>query len=179
MLIPKHNYTQREQSVCDIFEKISINSFLNVGFHDWQDERKHWWIKICDENKISWKIAEAFERNVLDSIKKGCPKEKILNLNIKDVDTLPEADCIMFWHGPEHLLKEEFLEILPKLEDKYRYLIFGMPCGEEPQGSAYGNPFERHISAWEVEEWQNLGYEVTKVNDRKKYQHITCFKEMK
>jgi hypothetical protein len=176
MIIPEHNYTQREQTVCDILKDLKIQSFINVGFHHWEDPRRHWWIKICDVNNVSWKIVEVFESNVLDTIKKGCPEDKIFNLNIKEVDNLPDADCLMFWHGPEHLLKEEFLEILPKLEKKYKKLIFGMPWGEEPQGAAYGNPFEEHVSAWDVEEWEDLGYTVVKVVDRQKYPHITCYK---
>jgi hypothetical protein len=176
MIIPEHNYTQREQTVCEILKDLEIKSFINIGFHNWEDPRRHWWIKICDANSVSWKIVEVFESNVLDAIKKGCPEDKIFNLNIKDVDNLPDSDCLMFWHGPEHLLKEEFLEILPKLEKKYKKLIFGMPWGEEPQGAAYGNPFEKHISAWDVEEWEDLGYTVVKVVNKAKYPHITCYK---
>tara|TARA_R100000951_G_scaffold105093_1_gene98672 strand:+ start:157 stop:696 length:540 start_codon:yes stop_codon:yes gene_type:complete len=178
MIIPQHNYTQREQTVCNLLlqkTKSDIGSLINVGFHDWQDPRKHWWIKICEVNKIDWSIIEVFEPNVQDAITKGCPKDRIYNLSITDVDKLPAADLLMFWHGPEHLLKEDFLSILPKLEEKYQKLIFGMPLGEEPQGKAYGNPHECHISAWESQEWRDLGYEVIEVYDQR-YPHITTYK---
>lgn len=176
MIIPKFKYTQREITVCDILKKIEFKTFLNIGFHDWQDIRKHWWIEICKTNNIDWKIVEVFKSNVDDTISKGCPKDRIIHGNIKDVEELPESDCIMFWHGPEHLYKQEFLDILPKLEEKYKILIFGMPWGEEPQGEAYGNPHEKHISAWDILEWKQLGYEVITVKDNKKYPHITCYK---
>jgi len=113
---------------------------------------------------------------VIDAIKKGCPKHKILNLNILNVEDLPEADCLLFWHGPEHIKKDIFLSKLKLLEDKYKLLIFGMPLGEEPQGDAYGNPFERHVSAWDTEEWKNLGYEVIEVHDGRLHAHITAYK---
>ena len=176
MKIPNFNYTQRERTVCKIMEQMNISSFINVGFHNWEDRRRHWWIEICKQNNVDWKIVEVFEHNVVDAINKGCPKSKILHMNIKEVDALPESDCLMFWHGPEHLLKEEFLNILPKLEKKYKNLIFGMPLGEEPQGAAYGNPHERHISAWEILEWEQMGYKVIPVYDGRRYPHITCYK---
>lgn len=177
MNIPKHNYTAREKTVCSVFQQMpAITSFVNVGFHDWQDPRRHWWIKICDANQIDWSIVEVFENNVKDTIAKGCPESKIHNKSISDVEDLPDADALMFWHGPEHLLKEDFLNILPDLEKKYKVLIFGMPLGEEPQGQAYGNPHEEHISAWDTAEWEGMGYTVIEVRDGRRYPHITAYK---
>jgi hypothetical protein len=178
--IPKHNYTHREQTVVDLLKTLDteINSFTNVGFHDWQDPRRHWWIKICEANGIEWNIVEVFEPNVKDAISKGCPPQKIFNLSISEVDTLPNTDCLLFWHGPEHLYKEEFLDVLKKLEQKYKVLIFGMPLGEEPQGEAYGNPYEKHVSSWERKEWEELGYTVFEVHDHQRYPHITVYKVM-
>ena len=53
LVIPRHKYTEREKTVVKILKKYpQIKSFLNVGFHDWNDERKHWWIKICTKNNM-------------------------------------------------------------------------------------------------------------------------------
>lgn len=176
--IPPHSYTDREKTVCKILSELDVNikSFINVGFRNWQDPRNHWWIKICEANNIDWSIVEIFEPNVSDTISKGCPPDKIFNESITEVDKLPEADCLLFWHGPEHLTKEEFLKILPLLEKKYKVLIFGMPLGEQPQGLAYGNPWEQHVSFWKTKEWEDLGYKVTEVFDHQKYPHITTIK---
>jgi len=176
--VPKFNFSIREQTVINALSSIDaqIYNFVNVGFHDWQDQRRHWWIKYCDVNNINWHIVEAFKGNVTAAVEKGCPEEKISHNIIEKVESLPEADCLMFWHGPEHLKKNDFLSILPDLERKYRVLIFGMPLGEEPQGPAYGNPYERHLSAWSTEEWKSRGYEVVEVHDRQKYPHITVYK---
>ena len=178
--IDSASYTEREKTVCTILESIKdpIKSFINVGFHDWQDPRRHWWIKVCENNNIDWSIVEVYKPNVDDAISKGCPKDNIYNLNIEDVDSLPDADLLMFWHGPEHLLKDNFLKVLGKLEKKYGFLIFGMPLGEEPQGAAYGNPFEKHISSWSTLEWEELGYTVIEVHDRIPA-HITVHKDLK
>lgn len=178
--IPPFNYTEREITVANILEDngdLNIKSFLNVGFHDWQDIRRHWWIKICEENNIEWKILEIFNENVDDAIEKGCPKNKIIRGDILDVEKYDAVDCLLFWHGPEHIKKDVFLKKLPEIEKKVnKLLIFGMPLGYEPQGMVYGNKHEIHVSEWQPEEWENLGYNTIIVRDRPKYHHITTYK---
>ena len=179
-MIPEHQYTVRERTVIEILKNIhqlKIKSFLNVGFHNWEDPRRHWWIKFCDANNISWKILEVFSHNVNDAITKGCPNDKIQLGNILDVDQYENFDCILFWHGPEHIEKDVFLNALPSIEAKAnKLIIFGMPLGHEPQDDAYGNPFERHRSDWYEHEWKKLGYETIPVHDHQKYPHITTYK---
>lgn len=178
--IPPHNYTERELSVVTILKEkqgLNLSSFLNVGFHSWEDPRVHWWIRICEENNIDWKILEIFKENVEDTIQKGCPINKIILGDILDVDKYENIDCLFFWHGPEHIDKKKFLAALPNIEKKVnKLIIFGMPLGYEPQEEVYGNIHEVHISEWQPDEWKKLGYDVTIVRDRARYQHITAYK---
>jgi hypothetical protein len=178
LIIPSHNYTERELSVINILKNnsnINIKSLLNVGFHTWNNGN-HWWIKICEENNIDWEILEIFEYNVNDTISKGCPQEKIQLGNILDVNEYSNVDCLLFWHGPEHIEKNTFLNKLPEIEKKAnKLIIFGMPLGHEEQGAAYGNPYEIHVSDWLSIDWKNLGYNVIEVHDRIPA-HITVFK---
>lgn len=177
--IPEHSYTQRESSVIKILvdnSQLEINSFLNVGFHNWEQAGRHWWIRICEENNIDWKILEIFEPNVQNALDNGCPRDKIIHGDILEVDKYPDVDCLFFWHGPEHIKKEIFIENLKKIEKKVNKLvIFGMPLGHEPQDAAYGNPHEVHVSEWLTKEWNDLGYEVIEVHDRRPA-HITAYK---
>lgn len=177
MIIPEHKYSIREKTVVDILKKAeNIHSFINVGFHNWEDPRRHWWIKICETNNIDWNILEIFEHNVAEALKGGCPSNKIQLGDIMDLDNLKSTDCLLFWHGPEHINKELFKKIIPELEKKYKLLIFGMPLGNEPQGEAYGNPHEIHVSDWYREDWEDIGYTVIEVHDTQKYPHITVYK---
>lgn len=178
-IIPPNNYTLRENTVINILREYSdlkIKSFLNVGFHDWQDQRRHWWIRICEENDIDWKILEIFKPNIENALKFGCPSNKIIHGDILDTKIYSDVDCLFFWHGPEHIKKDIFLEALPKIEKKAnKLIIFGMPLGYEKQGVVYNNPNEEHVSAWEREDWENLGYSVVEVHDRIPA-HITAYK---
>ena len=178
-IIPTIKYTQRETTIVNILKEnqdLKLESFMNVGFHDWQQEGRHWWIKICEANNIDWKILEIYEPNVKNALDGGCPPEKIILGSIMDVDKYPNVDCMFFWHGPEHIKKQEYIDRLPEIEKKVNKLvIFGMPLGHEPQGAAYGNPHEVHVSDWYPKDWEELGYSVVEVHDRKPA-HITVYK---
>lgn len=179
--LPWHKFTQREQTLLNIFSNLNheIDTFLNVGFHDWQDSRNQWWVKFCKVNKINWNIIEIFLPNVKRAIAAGCPKDKIIHADFLDTKAYNNYDCILHWHGPEHIDKKIFLDNLPSIENKAnKLLIFGMPLGEEIQGAQYGNKYEEHISSWEEIDWKNLGYSTMIVNDRSPG-HITAYKIIK
>lgn len=182
--IPTHSrqYTLRELSMLKTLSDnnyLNLKSFLNVGFHDWQQKGRHWWINVCEENNIDWKILEIFEPNVKNALDGGCPPDKIIHGDIMDTDKYPNVDCLFFWHGPEHIKKENFINKLPDIEKKVnKLIIFGMPLGKELQGAAYGNPHEIHVSEWYREDWEKLGYNVIEVHDRIPA-HITTYKILK
>jgi len=177
-------YTYRELSVIKILqeaaERTTIGSFLNVGFHDFQDRRNRWWIDICKANNIDWHILELFPGNV-ENFKKHTPEQdhhRITLGNIKDITTLFDRkfDVIFHWHGPEHLLKNDYLSYLPVIvSTTAKLLILGCPNGHEEQGAAYGNPYEEHISFWTPEEFHALGFKTDIVSD-KKIGHITAYR---
>lgn len=180
-VIPDLEYSKRELTVVNLFKLFGnkINSFLNIGFRNWLDPRTQWWIKICKANNIDWKIVEIFQQNVIDSIANGCNPNKIILGNIRNIDVLSEAECIFFWHGSEHIEKDEFIQLSPKLEAKYAILVFGTPFGEQPQDEIYGNEHEKHLLAWNYDDWKILSYTVEFVFDNELYPHITAFKILK
>ena len=180
-IIPWHYYTQREKTFLNVFNNHNddITSFLNIGFHNWEDPRNHWWVKFCNQNNIKWNILEIFKKNITDAIKIGCPENNIIEGDLLKTQTYKNYDCILFWHGPEHVDKEIFLNKLPEIEKKAnKLIIFGMPLGEEIQGQIYGNKWEEHISSWEKYEWEKLGYKTFIVHDRDPG-HITAYKIIK
>ncbi len=179
-------YTLRELSIVNILKEkgkqTTFTSFLNVGFHDYQDRRNRWWIDICKANGIDWHILELFPANV-ENFKKHAPEEdhhRITLGNIKDIATLfpHKFDIIFHWHGPEHLTKESYIALLPDLiETTAKLLILGCPNGHEEQGMAYGNPHEEHISFWTADEFHGLGFSTDIVSD-KSVGHITAYKSI-
>lgn len=179
-------YTKRELSAAfvlrELFDKHGIQSVLNVGYRQYDNIRTRWWIDICRANNIDWHILEIFEPNVTN-FKQHAPSadhHRITQGDIKEIDTiLPQKfDVIIHWHGPEHLLKDEYIELLPTIEScAKKMVLLGSPNGIEEQGIAFNNPNEEHISFWSEEDYQKLGYKTEHVYD-KAPGHITAWKEL-
>ncbi len=177
-------YTRRELTVVALLKELAtktgVHSLLNVGFHDYQDMRSRWWIDICRANTIDWHILEIFQPNVENFIKHApvADQHRMHLGNLKDIDRIftRKFDVLLHWHGPEHLDKEEYLSILPKICACTRHLvILGCPNGPEEQGQAYGNPHEEHISFWSQEDFHKLGFATQTVSD-KAPGHITAYR---
>ncbi len=165
-----------------IYDSEGIHSLLNIGFREYSNRRKRWWIDICRANQIDWHILEIFPANV-ESYQAQCPKEDRHRITCGDVRNIEQLfqrpfDVMMHWHGPEHLSKSDFLDTLPKMEAMTRkLLILGCPNGPEAQGAVYGNTNEMHVSFWKPAEFQALGFE-TEIVIEKKLGHISAFKRM-
>lgn len=177
-------YSRREITVVKILQgftgKEQLGSFLNIGFHDYQDIRTQWWIDICRANNIDWHILEVFEPNVHNFLKHApeADHHRIHLGNLQDISDIFEGtfDVVLHWHGPEHLDKDIYLQLLPEIISKTKkLLILGCPNGHEDQGQAYGNPYEEHLSFWTGEDFHQLGFRTIEVSD-KKPGHITAYK---
>ena len=65
----------------------------------------------------------------------------------------------------EHFPKEKGLELMQKMEKlaSKRVIIF-TPNGFLPQDEHSGNPLQKHVSGWSVEEMRQYGYRVVGIN---------------
>ena len=113
------------------------------------------WKKDLDETKtkdFATKKLDWIEDNILSYLSKH-KKEKF--------------DVIFLFDVLEHFKKEDGMKVLKMIEQMAtkRILIF-MPLGEHTLEANDGrvedekNPWQKHLSQWEVEEWKNLGYDV-------------------
>jgi hypothetical protein len=60
-------------------------------------------------------------------------------------------DHVWWWHGPEHVDRDEFPRVLGALEAAARRSVaVASPWGRYDQGPHMGNPHERHL--WSVYE---------------------------
>jgi len=85
-------------------------------------------------------------------------KVPILPFKEKSVDVSLACEIL------EHLPKHDGYLLLNELERVSRSLIIvSSPMGW-PQEEIYGNPYEKHISEWKPEEFENLGYKVKVVD---------------
>lgn len=78
---------------------------------------------------------------------------------IEKYDLDKKYDIVMWWHGPEHVKKEEMPLILNKLIEKANKIaIIACPYGKFEQGTVKGNPYERHLSTFYTMSFRVLGW---------------------
>lgn len=70
-----------------------------------------------------------------------------------------EYDVVCWWHGPEHVTKEEFESTVQSLRQYVKHLVvIACPYGNYPQGMKDGNLFETHYLALTPEDFHRLGW---------------------
>jgi len=114
-------------------------------------------------------VLEIFEPNV-KALKIINRRWKIFNEiicgDVRNVERILKHcyDVIVFWHGPEHLLKHDLAPTILKLEDfAHHLLICGCPWGDYPQGAVKGNQHEKHLSSLFPADFQSLGFNVSTI----------------
>ena len=72
-------------------------------------------------------------------------------------------DMAAWFHGPEHIEQQKMAPALEALEEHAGLVVIAVPWGEYPQEEAYGNPYNKHRSAFEPEDFIRLGYRVSTI----------------
>ena len=105
-----------------------------------------------------WKIdvIEIFHENILQ-LQAIDKIHELIEGDIRTFDPMKQYDCVMFWHGVEHLEKSEVPKLLEHLKTYADSIIFATPNGEYEQGAEYGNEHEKHLSTWYFADFLELG----------------------
>lgn len=68
------------------------------------------------------------------------------------IDEVDDYDLIIVGDVLEHMPKESSLLLIDKLIHKSKNILVNLPLGIWPQEDLFGNPNERHISTWSIED---------------------------
>jgi len=89
------------------------------------------------------------------------------NVTIQEFNPEDKYDVVFWWHGPEHVKKEELESTLKHIESMTKkYVVLGCPWGNNPQEAIDGNYFEIHRSSMYVEDFEKLGYNVDTIGTK-------------
>ncbi len=127
------------------------------GVHNWKKMFK----KFADHGYENFDVLEIWEPN-LNELTGQYLNKKILG-DVRNIDKLIENvyDTIFWWHGPEHVTKDEFCSIDEKFKKfTSTFMVLGCPWGEFLQGEVGGNFYEKHLYHWQPQELEKLGYEI-------------------
>ena len=132
-------------------------------------------------NKIFENLIEAQYKNIvlIDIFKQNIINFKNEKKNIKyfvadvrnslNIFSKNSFDLICWQHGPEHLEKQESVNIIEnqlKIISK-NYILLESPLGEFNQDEMYGNIYEKHLSSWSEEDYQNMKFKTAMGEENK------------
>lgn len=136
---------------------------VGVGFGRWGMITREfcdvWYSRIFkDEWAVHLEGIEAFPRSITDYHRQFYNAIHLGDAS-EILPTLPGPwTVVIFGDVLEHFTKEKANELLSLCLDRSEYVLVNIPIGEEhPQGEAYGNVYERHLSSWEVSDFRPFG----------------------
>lgn len=130
-----------------------FNSLLYIGVN----ENRFQFQKQLDKLKYKITLLEAYPPN----LELYVDKYICINADITKFETEDKWDVVMWWHGPEHISKEELKPTLQKLESMAKKLvILGCPWGKYKQGVVGGNIYEIHRNYIYPKNLIELGYSI-------------------
>ena len=111
-------------------------------------------------NGAGWhlELLEVWRPN-LDHYTSGGPFHDLTLGDIREIERLAH-DMLFWWHGPEHIGRDEIPTLLKRLEEMVPVIVLGCPWGKYDQGAEYGNPFEEHKATLYPADFLDWGYEV-------------------
>ena len=109
-------------------------------------------------------LLEPFAPNCRHYFERGAPFRHIVQGNVVTLKrerlSRPRYDVAFWWHGPEHVTREQLPAALANLESVADLVVCGCPWGLFPQPAAYGNPDEEHRSHLDAGDFETHGYTV-------------------
>lgn len=89
-------------------------------------------------------------------------------------------ELVFWWHGPEYIHRNELNDTIEQLETiATKYIILGCPWGVFKQGELDNNPYEKHVTHWTGEEFEQLGFKIERLRKKdKRGSNITAVKTL-
>ena len=103
-------------------------------------------------------LLEVWQPNI-DHYSRTGPFHELTLGDIREAEGLTH-DALVWWHGPEHISKDELPALLDRLEQMVSIIVLGCPWGKYDQGADYGNPHEEHRATLYPVDFIDLGYQV-------------------
>jgi hypothetical protein len=153
---------EQTQFVIDKLDNPHIKTVLNIGYRYDSDTTIQ---KFVESQDKTFYVLEAWKENCESLITKNICK-RVYNGDVRNIETINKKfDAIIWLHGPEHIIWDDFLTTRIKIENMANnIIIYQAPINEYPQGELYNNPYEKHVQALTPEMFKLLSYNVVEHN---------------
>lgn len=163
---------RKKQILSNIKDLKNYKTLLYVGAHPDRIEM----IDIFYDLGYEIDVLEIWEPNVKDLIELNEKYHIFRDIIWGDImddiwrgsSTGEPYDIVMFWHGPEHIKREQLPKLILNLESYAKhYVIMAAPIGRYKQGPIDGNPYETHETFLHPHDFEEFGYSVDCLRKKK------------
>lgn len=142
----------------------AYQTLFYVGAH----RRRIQMLPIFIDAGYSIDVIEVFEPNYQELLEFNSTTPVFRKVILDDIRTYrcPDLyDVVMWWHGPEHVEREELLKSLQYLESiATGYVVLACPWGEFAQPHEK-NPYEEHLLSLYPSDFESRGYQIDMVGE--------------
>jgi SAM-dependent methyltransferase len=120
-------------------------------------------LQYCD---IAFSVGVELFAPYLEESKKKAIHNEYIRADIREVDFKPKSfDVVMALEVLEHLAKDDGHELIQKMEAWARKkVILTTPNSYLYQDTYDDNPLQKHLSGWNVNEFEKMGFKVYGIN---------------
>ena len=125
-------------------------------------------------------LLEIWPQNVRYYEIQGSSFRYVLSGDVRSFDFahLPHAryDVAVWWHGPEHVARDEVEPALARLEAVADLVVVACPFGERAQEPGLANPYQDHQCALYPADFRALGYQAQTIGERDNHGQLMAWK---
>lgn len=153
---------------------LHVGEQLRSGWKFWPDTFKSYGIETMDVLEIWRPNAEAL---------RGMPLWRhVYHANVLQADevAVDPVDIVFWWHGPEHLQREQFDTAIDALIKGFmpKLIILGLPWGRHDNWEhKFKNVASYHRSIWYPDDLKKMGYQVA-TEGTENHGHISAWREV-
>ena len=115
---------------------------------------------------LAGREATVLEANATNAAYHRLSGQPVIHTDVRQLDGVGKYDAVFWYHGPEHIAKDELPDVLAELESRADLVVLGCPWGKYAQDAVGGNPYEIHRSALTPQDFQGWGYETSQLGKR-------------
>ncbi len=148
------------------FLNISFKNEVNEMFNKSKSILMVGWRHDSDKTFVEYLLSQEKELTIVEIYEPNIRSITYNNVNvvcddIRKYTPIKNYDMFLWQHGPEHVSKEEATETFNRLNQYFKYMVIETPNGYNHQDEMYGNIYEKHISHWTINDYNELGFNST------------------
>lgn len=143
----------------------TVASASHLTFVGWRPDTGIDLIQLVRANFQDVTVIEIFKRNA--DVLQSTGLCRVICDDVANFDRhlqVNEKQVLIWQDGPEHVEMNRSVEIIKNAQKYFQNIIIATPDGIHPQDEIQDNPYERHLSSWFSQDYIDLGFNVSNLD---------------